>query len=96
MREAAKQLKQRYSKIPMFMIYLFLLVKSKKFISTFIIVMYISGILAMILGVVTSIIQINRGIGVAWIMLCICTLLLLAFSITVIKDFKQSSDSNEH
>lgn len=80
MKEAAKQLKQRYSKIPMFMIYLFLLVNSRKFISTFMKIMLISGIISMILCIILCILQmINNGSIMGIIVIGICTLLLIAF-----------------
>ena len=80
MREAAKQLKKRYNKIPMFMIYLFLLVNSRKFISTFMKIMLISGIISMILCIVLCMLQIiNNGSITGIIIIGICTLLLIAF-----------------
>ena len=80
MREAAKQLRQRYNKIPMFMIYLFLLVNSRKFISTFMKIMLISGIISMILCIILCILQIiNNGSIIGIIIIGICTLLLIAF-----------------
>lgn len=80
MKEAAKQLKQRYNKVPMFMIYLFLLVNSRRFISTFMKIMLISGIISMILCIVLCILQIiNNGSIIGIIIIGICTLLLIAF-----------------
>ena len=88
MKEAAKQLKQRYDKVPLFMIYLYLMAKNKKLISRLIITLYILGIISMIFCIVLGIIQMVNGVQSSIAFLCISALLLLGFIILLIKDMR--------
>ena len=86
MRVAAKRLKQRYNKVPLFMIYLFLIARSKKIISRLIITLYILGIISMEFSIVIGVAQILNGEYSSIIFLCVCALLLLGFIVLVIND----------
>ena len=86
MRAAAKRLKQRHNKVPLFMIYLFLIADNKKLISRLIITLYILGIISMVFCIILGIIQIVNGVQSSIIFLCISVLLLLGFIILVIRD----------
>ena len=77
MREVAKQLKQRYDKVPVFMIYLFLLVNKKGFIKHLIIFLSLLGILAMLFVIILSIVHIIYDGYNYYITLCISVLLLV-------------------
>ena len=77
MREVAKQLKQRYNKVPVFMIYLFLLVNKKGFIKHLIIFLSLLGILAMLFVIILSIVYIIYDGYNYYITLCISVLLLV-------------------
>lgn len=84
--EEAKRLKEKYKKIPMFMIYLFLLVNNEKFMSKFMHIMYISSIVLMMYCIIKSIYNME-GI-ISWIMLCICIIILFLNGYMIIKDLK--------
>ena len=86
MRVVARRLKQRYNKVPLFMIYLFLIARSKKIISRLIIALYILGIISMEFSIVIGVAQILNGEYSSIIFLCVCALLLLGLIILVIRD----------
>lgn len=91
MKDRARQLKSRYTKVPLFMIYLLLLATNKKLIGVLVITLYILGIVSMLYCIVLGVMMTITGVQNSAIFLCASVLLLLGFIILLIKDMRQMS-----
>ena len=88
MKDMAKQLKRRYTKVPLFMIYLFLLATNKKLIGVLVITLYILGIVSMLYCIVLGVMMTINGVQNSAVFLCTSVLLLLGFIILLIRDMR--------